>query len=958
MKFLKYTHSIKTAIRSEMHRLMLNYDIGLEHSLMKHKRKRILMNYIVMAVIWLMIISISLILYNTKFLYQKHRTLAGGIILILPFSVLCLSKWTYNVWINILACCLLFGVVIFWMEILIIESINHTLLKEKPYSLIFYSMVAYMLLYRMTIALMQYQPLYLQSTLLYVQWLYLIIRFTATDIVNIESAARAAMILPLYNFLLYINWQGALECYGKLFVRQKNISEIISLMDAISMSPLYVIKLPSMESMNKVCGEANTTTRLSTDIKYRAETFRNMLADVKVNVFSRESIEDKNRTVTTEEVFMVLDKIEFKEESRFVVLANQRSMNLEDMISNQKIPKPIRFVLQEIMLCNFKNQRISEIVIVLYLILLDFGMQHFVYQFGLRNVNNNEYFANDGFKIFDIDILFLTYEESPAIIVAIHDISSRYAVSNLQLHNETLDRSLSSITHDMRAPLHAILGYTENLAYKVSQLTDCDQAKLSSCIKKITANCEHLSALVNDILDSARIEHGSFSLNVTEFDLPQLITECIDLAQTIEDSTNIEFFYRGPMKLSLSSDYYRLKRILLNLLTNSIKFTERGTVKIECKALDTVVRLIVTDTGPGIDLKLKKKIMLPFVSYSKLSLKSKKSGVGLGLSTTRMLIGHLGPSAKIEIKSIVNKGSSFMFEIYRDLSKIKSSKPADKGRSFNGNKRRQSADKIKGFNHLIEMIGTYDNYAENMDYRLSNSLRRVDKGSFRAGSMSPEKRLSPVSNIGRLEIEIPTKHFENEEVKGSIEESISEEGLRKLPTTVQKKGISSTSPTHYYQVSRAASNIDLEEIRIFILEDDIFNRDILIMYLTRFFKETKDKLPLRIDMHMNVKEAITIVKENAEKGISYNIIFTDYYLSGDLTGVYFAKEVKAVYNSLQMLHPSFILVSGRSPSAQEAGIFFRCILKPFSFDQFSQTLDRWLQSTYAGVTRQTAMAES
>ena len=169
-----------------------------------------------------------------------------------------------------------------------------------------------------------------------------------------------------------------------------------------------------------------------------------------------------------------------------------------------------------------------------------------------------------------------------------------------------------------------------------------------------------------------------------------------------------------------------------------------------------------------------------------------------------------------------------------------------------------------------------------------------------------------------------------------------------MPETSPKKSIKYTkSEDLKVSFTKPALPRDLDkELNIFILEDDTFNRDILLMYLTRYFKPQKSFITPRIDMKLSVNDALKSIDEESSKGLIYNIIFTDYHLTESKTGADFVRDVKEMYTRKSILHPAFFLVSGNSMiNSPEASLFFKCILKPFTFDQFASELDRWFSVT-------------
>ena len=100
------------------------------------------------------------------------------------------------------------------------------------------------------------------------------------------------------------------------------------------------------------------------------------------------------------------------------------------------------------------------------------------------------------------------------------------------------------------------------------------------------------------------------------------------------------------------------------MLANSIKFTEKGSIKIEAIELSEMIMLKVIDTGKGIEKNIQKNLFNPFVSYNNLG---STEGIGLGLSTTRKLVEILGPTDKITIQSEIKKGSIFSFQVYKHI---------------------------------------------------------------------------------------------------------------------------------------------------------------------------------------------------------------------------------------------------------------------------------------------------
>ena len=219
---------------------------------------------------------------------------------------------------------------------------------------------------------------------------------------------------------------------------------------------------------------------------------------------------------------------------------------------------------------------------------------------------------------------------------------------------------LANMSHEFRTPLNAILGYTHMLLNGVSGLiTDAQRKSLS----RIDSNSRHLLALINDILDITRIEAGRMPLNLTSFAIPELIDEVMSELEPIIKRSNLAVSARITGKLpSLKSDRQKVKQIVLNLLSNALKFTPAGAVKIKA-SYDPRARLVtiaVTDTGVGIAVEDQAKVFEDFRQLDSSPARG-YGGTGLGLSICRRLAQMLDGS--IELDSTPGSGSTFALRL-------------------------------------------------------------------------------------------------------------------------------------------------------------------------------------------------------------------------------------------------------------------------------------------------------
>ena len=214
---------------------------------------------------------------------------------------------------------------------------------------------------------------------------------------------------------------------------------------------------------------------------------------------------------------------------------------------------------------------------------------------------------------------------------------------------------LANMSHEFRTPLNAILGYTHMLLQGVSGTVTESQRK---SLSRIDSNSRHLLTLINDILDITRIEAGRMPLNLTTFAIPELIDEVMAELEPIIKRSSLEVQARIRGKLPrLRSDRSKVKQIVLNLLSNALKFTPGGRVTITAR-LDSKDRVLiaVSDTGLGIAPEDQVKVFEDFRQLDSSPTRG-YGGTGLGLSICRRLAQMLGGT--IELQSQVDKGSTF-----------------------------------------------------------------------------------------------------------------------------------------------------------------------------------------------------------------------------------------------------------------------------------------------------------
>lgn len=217
---------------------------------------------------------------------------------------------------------------------------------------------------------------------------------------------------------------------------------------------------------------------------------------------------------------------------------------------------------------------------------------------------------------------------------------------------------LSCMSHEMRTPLNAVVGYTSMLLQGMAGPLSGDQTRM---LARVDENGRRLLSLVNDVLDIARIEADRMPLTPTSFHLPVLVSEVIRELDSMAAESGLSVFAEVDTSAPpLFNDRQKIKQILLTLLVNALKFTPEGTVRVVCTFEPSLGRftLDVVDTGVGIALEDQPGL---FADFGLPEQPRSGAGAGLGLSIARRLARLMGGS--LSLSSEPGKGSTFTLEI-------------------------------------------------------------------------------------------------------------------------------------------------------------------------------------------------------------------------------------------------------------------------------------------------------
>lgn len=291
----------------------------------------------------------------------------------------------------------------------------------------------------------------------------------------------------------------------------------------------------------------------------------------------------------------------------------------------------------------------------------------------------------------EINAGVITYKGKPADLVFFRDITERKRVEEelkkyrehleelvkertnelekktkelqeANIHLQEADRLksvfLASMSHELRTPLNSIIGFTGIILMgMVGEISEEQKTQLT--MVKNSAN--HLLSLINDLLDISKIEAGKVELSREKFQLDDVVREVVETFSPAVNEKGLALLTEVPEGITLFSDRRRIKQVLMNLVSNAVKFTDQGSVKLSARVLEgEFLEMSVADTGIGMQKESMNKLFEPFQQLD-MSLTKKYEGTGLGLYLCKKLAALLG--GDISVESEYEAGSQFTFTI-------------------------------------------------------------------------------------------------------------------------------------------------------------------------------------------------------------------------------------------------------------------------------------------------------
>lgn len=226
----------------------------------------------------------------------------------------------------------------------------------------------------------------------------------------------------------------------------------------------------------------------------------------------------------------------------------------------------------------------------------------------------------------------------------------QHLTEKLEVANSTKSRFISGMSHELRTPISSILGYSNLLAKKYS---DTDEEY--KYVKAIEGNTQYLLSLIDNLLEHAQLEADKIIINIAPFALNDLIANIGIMFGAQAEKSNIVFNLDTDDSLPkvIYSDQIRLQQVLINIIGNAFKFTEKGSITVKFSWQDEKLNVVVKDTGPGISAENQSSIFVPYKRFNAVD----KKGAGLGLSISATIANKL--NGRIDVESKLGEGSKF-----------------------------------------------------------------------------------------------------------------------------------------------------------------------------------------------------------------------------------------------------------------------------------------------------------
>ena len=547
--------------------------------------------------------------------------------------------------------------------------------------------------------------------------------------------------------------------------------------------------------------------------------------------------------------------------------------------------------------------------------------------------------------------------------------------SEIMGYNETLERKveertqeaqaanrakslfLANMSHEIRTPMNAILGFC-HLVLR----TDL-APRQRDYMTKIKSASYALLDLINDILDFSKIEAGKLTLEQTHFDLRAALENPIAMAamKAAEKKIELELIVDPAVPATLLGDSLRLNQVVLNLVSNAIKFTEKGTVTVTVQVLEqqdaaVTLEIMVRDTGIGMTPEQLGRLFSSF-SQADSSTTRRFGGTGLGLAISKQLVELMGGAVRVE--SVAGVGSTFIFTVVMqtgDSRQLPRIMPPEELRTLrvlvaddNPASREILEDLFSGWNMQVDLVASgrevlaaitaatktemrYDLLV--MDWKMPgmDGIETVEAMQ----DIHPSATLPKVLMVSAYEMASERAQAQAMGVSAFLVKPVSQQGLLETITSLFRPAGDEPRPLPAETLPMVAPN--LRGLRVLVVEDNEINRQVAVELLT--------DAGLQVEVAENGRIACTRLLDRSEQ---YDVVLMDVQMP-EMDGI---EATRVIRQSLSSERLPIIAMTAHAYEAErqrcmDAGMDDH-VAKPVDPALLVRTLDRWLKPAATSI---------